>query len=987
MIQVSSSNPAATSDSMTRPTFILVDGHSLAFRSYFAFAKGKDGGLRTTSGIPTSVCFGFLKSLLEVMATQQPEAMAVAFDLGLPTFRHEADDTYKADRPGTPADFVPDLKNLHELLEGLNLQIVTAPGFEADDVLGTLALKASAAGYQVKILTGDRDLFQLIDPEKEIGVLYLSTTFIQRGGTGPTEFGVEQVKEKLGVLPSQVVDYKALCGDASDNIPGVKGIGEKTAVGLLSTYNDLDNIYASLDQIKGATKKKLEEGKEAAYHSRHLAQLVLDVPLEINLEDCKLQGFDRSVLEPILEKLEFKSFLGKVNSLQQRFGGVNEESEVRSQESGDKEDNYQLPTTNYQSDDDLWFFSAADTEASQKQILSPIKPQIIDTAAKLNELVKRLQKFTSLATPVAWDTETTDLEPRDAFLVGIGCCWGSESTDMAYIPIRHAKGDNLDLATVLDTLRPILESDKYPKALQNAKFDRLVLRTQGIKLAGVVFETMLASYILNPDSSHNLSDLAQRYLGLTPRSYTDLVPKDKTIADVDIPSVADYCGMDVYVTFGLVSKLRTQLDQVPALHKLLLEVEQPLEPVLAEMEYSGIRIDSDYLREFSKQLEKDLAALEEQVYAVAGEKFNLGSPKKLGELLFDKLKLDRRKSRKIQTGYSTDAATLEKLQGDHLVVDAILEYRTLSKLKSTYVDALPALVRPDTQRVHTDFNQAATSTGRLSSSNPNLQNIPIRTAFSRQIRKAFIPESGWLMVAADYSQIELRILAHLCQEPVLVEAYRNNEDIHTVTARLLFEKETVTSEERRLGKVINFGVIYGMGAQRFARETGMKAAEGKVFIERFNLQYPKIFAYLQRIQQEAIARGYVETILGRRRYFNFTSDRLRQLRNCKPEEIDLDNLRGLSANDAGLLRAAANAPIQGSSADIIKIAMARLHQLLHSYQARLLLQVHDELVFEVPPNEWQELQPQISSLMESALELSVPLVVDVRAGQNWMETK
>lgn len=977
MTQVSSSNRVVAEESaINRPTFILVDGHSLAFRSYFAFAKGKDGGLRTKSGIPTSVCFGFLKSLLEVMATQQPQAMAVAFDLGLPTFRHEADDTYKADRPGTPEDFVPDLKNLHELLEGLNLQIVTAAGYEADDVLGTLALKASAAGYQVRILTGDRDLFQLIDPEKEIGVLYLSTTFIQRGGTGPTEFGVEQVKGKLGVLPSQVVDYKALCGDVSDNIPGVKGIGEKTAVQLLGTYNDLDNIYASLDQMKGATKKKLEEGKQAAYHSRHLAQLVLDVPVEINLEECKLKGFDRTVLEPMLEKLEFKRFLSQINQIQQRFGGVTEKIEDKA----DKQDNYEF-------DDDLWFFSAADTEASEKQILSPIKPQIIDTPAKLSELVKRLEKFTQLATPVAWDTETTDLEPRDAQLVGIGCCWGSEPSDMAYIPINHVQGDNLNLATVLDTLRPILESDKYPKALQNAKFDRLVLRTQGIKLAGVVFDTMLASYILNPDSSHNLSDLAQRYLGITPRSYTDLVPKGKTIADIDIPSVADYCGMDVYVTFGLVSKLGTELDKIPALHKLLLEVEQPLEPVLAEMEYCGIRIDSDYLREFSKQLEKDLAALEEQVYAVAGEKFNLGSPKKLGELLFDKLELDRRKSRKIQTGYSTDAATLEKLQGDHPVVDDILEYRTLSKLKSTYVDALPALVRPDTQRVHTDFNQAATSTGRLSSSNPNLQNIPIRTAFSRQIRKAFIPESGWLMVAADYSQIELRILAHLCQEPVLVEAYRNNQDIHTVTAQLLFERETVTSEERRLGKVINFGVIYGMGAQRFARETGMKAAEGKVFIERFNQQYPRVFAYLQRIQQEAIAQGYVETILGRRRYFNFTSDRLRQLKNCKPEEINLDNLRGLSANDAGLLRAAANAPIQGSSADIIKIAMARLHELLPSYQAHLLLQVHDELVFEVPPDEWRELQPQIRSLMESAVELSVPLVVDVRAGQNWMETK
>jgi DNA polymerase-1 len=976
---VSTSNSSPT----TRPTFILVDGHSLAFRSYFAFAKGRDGGLRTTDGIPTSVCFGFLKTLLEIMASEQPEAMAIAFDLGLPTFRHEADDTYKADRPGTPEDFVPDLKNLQELLAGLNLPIVTAPGYEADDVLGTLALRASADGYRVKILTGDRDLFQMVDPEKEIGVLYLSKEAIQRSTTGPTEFGLEEVKAKLGVLPNQVVDYKALCGDKSDNIPGVQGIGEKTAVQLLSTHNTLNDIYAAIDQIKGATKKKLEEGKDAAYHSQHLAQLVLDVPLEIDLEECKLKGFDSTVLQPILEKLEFKTFLGKINQLQQRFGGVVEER--RASEDATEE----IAESPEFESDDLWFFSATDTETTQKQALSPITPRIIDTPAKLTQLVKQLQTYTDPALPVAWDTETTDLEPRDAKLVGIGCCWGTNPDDMAYIPVGHTAGGNLDTATVIEALRPILESANYPKALQNAKFDRLVLHCQGIKLAGVVFDSMLASYILNPDISHNLGDLALRYLGLTSKSYLDLVPKGKNIADLDIPTVADYCGMDVYTTFGLVSKLREELEKASEkLSKLLLEVEQPLEPVLAKMEYIGIRIDSAYLGELSKQLETDLAALEEQAYAAAGEKFNLGSPKKLSELLFDRLNLDRKKSRKIQTGYSTDAATLEKLQGDHPVVDAILEHRTLSKLKSTYVDALPALVRPDTGRVHTNFNQTGTSTGRLSSSNPNLQNIPIRTAFSRRIRKAFLPESGWILVTADYSQIELRILAHLCQEPILVEAYQKNEDIHTVTARLLFEKETVTPDERRLAKTINFGVIYGMGAQRFARETGIKATEGKLFIERFNQRYPLVFAYLQRMQQEAIANGYVETILGRRRYFNFTSDRLRRYKGNKPEDIELDKVtKGSTAYDAGLLRAAANAPIQGSSADIIKIAMVKLHEVLQSYQARLLLQVHDELVFEVPPNEWEELQPQIHSVMESAVQLSVPLMVDVRAGQNWMETK
>ncbi|GAB1540677.1 DNA polymerase I [Scytonema sp. NUACC21] len=980
----------------THPTFILVDGHSLAFRSYFAFAKGRDGGLRTKMGIPTSVCFGFLKSLLEVMATQQPQAMAVAFDLGLPTFRHEADDTYKADRPGTPEDFIPDLKNLHELLEALNLKIVTAPGYEADDVLGTLAQQAAKTGYKVKILTGDRDLFQLIDPEKEISVLYFSPESLKRSASaGITEFGPEQVKEKLGIEPSQVVDYKALCGDKSDNIPGVRGIGEKTAVQLLNTYGSLEKIYAALGEIKGATQKKLETGKEDAEKSRYLAAIVLDVPLEIDLENCKLKGFDTDGLIPILEKLEFKTFLSKINELQQKFGGTVEETPEATEESEDTT----VPLPNYESDD-LWFFSAEDTEAFQQNSTdTAIQPRIVDTLEKLTELVNLLQKFTDPKYPVAWDTETSDLEPRDAFLVGIGCCWGTEPDSVAYIPLGHKAGNNLNQSIAMSALRPILESTNYPKTLQNAKFDRLVLRCQGIKLAGVVFDPMLASYILNPDGNHNLSSLAQRYLGLSAKSYSELVPKGKTIADLDIPSVANYCGMDVYSTFQLVPKLREELEKIDADSpgnletrsgaSLLLKVEQPLEPVLAEMEYQGIRIDTAYLQELSRVLETDLAKFEQQAYDLAGKKFNLGSPKQLSQILFEKLKLSTKYSRKIQTGYSTDAATLEKLREVDTtgIVDAIVEYRTLSKLKSTYVDALPELVRSDTQRIHTSFNQTATSTGRLSSSNPNLQNIPIRTAFSRQIRKAFIPESGWLMVAADYSQIELRILAHLSQEPVLVKAYQNNEDIHSVTARLIFEKEDVTPDERRLAKTINFGVIYGMGSVRFSRSTGVDKADANEFIKRFNQRYPKVFEYLESVKKQAVSKGYVETIFGRRRYFDFTSNTLRSLKNTNAADIDLTKFKNLGAYDAGLLRAAANAPIQGSSADIIKIAMVKLHGILQNYQARLLLQVHDELVFEVPPEEWEEVQPHIKSVMEGAVSLSVPLVVDVRAGGNWMATK
>ena len=510
------------------------------------------------------------------------------------------------------------------------------------------------------------------------------------------------------------------------------------------------------------------------------------------------------------------------------------------------------------------------------------------------------------------------------------------------------------------------------------------------------FDTMLASYVLNPESSHSLSELSRKYLGIVAKSYKELVAKNKTIADISIPEVAKYCGMDVHTTFQLVGKLRAELDKADeanfsdkSLHQLLLKVEQPLEPILAEMEYCGIRINSDYLKTLSHQLEKSLAEIEAKTYEAAGRKFNLGSPKQLSEILLEKIPDEfQKKSRKTKTGYSTDAAVLDKLQGDHPIVDDLLEHRTLSKLKSTYVDALPQLVRADTGRVHTDFNQAATGTGRLSSSNPNLQNIPIRTEFSRQIRKAFLPEEGWLMVSADYSQIELRILAHMSQEPVLIEAYQNNRDVHTLTAQLLFEKEEVTADERRFGKTINFGVVYGMGAIKFGRSMGKTSKDGKEFIAKFNQRYSKVFEFLEKVKKEAIALGYVTTILGRRRYLTFdTNGSLQRLKGKNPQDIHSEQLARLSRDDAQSLRAAANAPIQGSSADIIKLAMIEVQKILQNYQARLLLQVHDELIFEVPPDEWEELQPKIRTAMENALPLSVPLTVDIHAGQNWMETK
>ena len=973
----------------TNPLLILVDGHSLAFRCYYAHSK--KGGLSTSTGVPTSVTFGFVKCLVEVIEKYHPQAMAIAFDLPTPTFRHDLDPTYKAGRDETPADFIPDLANLQELVQALELPLLTTPGYEADDILATLTQRGQESGYTVKVLTGDRDMYQLVDEQKNTSVLYFSRDYSSRGsGSDIKEITTPEVVAKLGVLPSQVVDYKALCGDKSDNIPGVAGVGEKTAVQLLTQYHNLEQIYASLGAIAGAVKKKLEAGRDNAFHSQHMAQLKFDAPVEVELEQCQLQGFNAALVQPILEKLELKSFLKNLEKIQVSFGGVRRSiPEVTSETTPENAleitseitNNLSLGT-NHQ-DEDIAFFSAEDTRNYQPTPEVKLEPLIIDTEVKLKALISTLENLSSTH-PVAWDTETSDLDPRKAELVGIGCCWSEEET--AYIPLGHREGQQIDRTLALTALQPILEGENYPKVLQNAKFDRLILRAQGIKLGGVTFDTMLASYVLNPDSSHSLKLMATQYLGLTPVTYAELVPKGKTIADLSIPDAAYYCGLDAYMTWHLYDQFQGDLAKYPELEKLLYTVELPLEPVLAEMEFTGIRIDTNYLHKFSQQLEQDLATIEKQAYAAAGEEFNLGSPKQLSVILFDKLHLDPKKSRRIKTGYSTDHATLEKLQGDHPVIDAILENRTLAKLKSTYVDALPELVSPKTHRVHTDFNQATTSTGRLSSSNPNLQNIPIRTAFSRQIRQAFLPETGWLLAAADYSQIELRILAHLSQEPVLLNAYQNNEDIHTVTARLIFDKEEITSEERRLGKIINFGVIYGMGAQKFAREAKVTVAQAKTFIDKFNDRYSQVFHYLEQLKREVISQGYVTTILGRRRYFQFEGDQVKALRETSPEAIDLSRIK-FSQYDAQALRSAANAPIQGSSADIIKLAMVKIHEVLQNYQARLLLQVHDELVLEVPPQEWEELQPQIKSAMESAVSLSVPLLVEVRSGKNWMETK
>lgn len=1007
-----------------KPLLLLVDGHSLAFRSFYAFAKGGDGGLSTKAGVPTSVTYGFLKALLENCKGLNPQGVVIAFDTAEPTFRHVEDVNYKAHRDEAPAHFFEDLGNLQSLLaEALDLPLCLAPGFEADDVLGTLANRAAGEGWRVRILSGDRDLFQLVDDERDIAVLYMGGGPYARS-SGPAEVRREEVIARLGVPPEDVIDLKALTGDSSDNIPGVKGVGPKTAITLLKAHGDLDGVYAALDQVKGALKGKLETDRDNAYLSRKLARILVEIPLptepRLALGSVKAEELSRR-----LEELELFSLARQVEGFARIFSAQPPAGPAGSGEAGSGAD--ASGTADLSADPSPATASPGGTAAPEAirsslcqepgtagvapespgpasggEGLPPLEPRIIAEAAELQALVQQLMGCSDAASPVALDTETTDLNPFRAELVGIGLAWGLGPDELAYIPIGHrpqAAADllsepppapsQLPLEQVLTALAPWLASSAHPKTLQNAKYDRLILLRHGLPLAGVVMDTMLADYIRDGGDKHGLDAMAERYFGFSPTSFSQLVPKGASFADVPVAAACLYCGMDVHLTGRLTPLLRQHLAALgPALLPLLEQVELPLEPVLAAMEATGIRIDIAYLQELSTELTATLEHLDAEAKQAAGVEFNLASPKQLGELLFDTLGLDRKKSRKTKTGWSTDAAVLEKLDGDHPVVPLVLEHRTLSKLRSTYVEALPTLVEPETGRVHTDFNQAVTATGRLSSSNPNLQNIPIRTEFSRRIRKAFLPQEGWQLISADYSQIELRILTHLSGEPVLVEAYNSGEDVHALTARLLLEKEEVTAAERRLGKTINFGVIYGMGAQRFARETGLSQVQAKEFLSKYKQRYPRVFAYLELQERLALSRGYVETILGRRRTFHFDPGGLGRLLGKDPLQIDL-----AAARRAGMegqqLRAAANAPIQGSSADIIKVAMVRLHQALlaANLPARLLLQVHDELVLEAAPEALEQTLALTRRIMEEAVLLAVPLRVETGVGPNWMEAK
>lgn len=920
------------------PTLYLIDGHALAYRMYYALTAGA-GSQRwqTSKGEPTAGIYGFARELIRVLEQEQPEYLAVAFDVGK-TFRDDIFPEYKATREKMPDDLRPQIERIRHMVDLFHIPRLEIDGYEADDVLGTAARLAAEQGLGAKIITGDRDLLQLVN---ERTAVYLA-------GDDQTYITEADVIGKLGVRPNQVADYKALAGDASDNIPGVKGVGEKTAIALLQKFGTLDNIYAHLDQVEKRWQGKLQEGKEAAYISRELARIRTDLNLKLDLERAKVTPFDASKLEAFFKEMEFRSLLGKLPLI----SGSAPAPKPPKTKSGQ-----------------LTMFADPPRAAVE---VKPARIEVIvaDTEAKLQNLVNALSK----ATVISFDTETTDTDEMKADLVGISLA--VKEGQGFYIPIAHTTGNNLPLETVLAALAPSMTDPRIGKLAHNAKYDYIILARHGLIVSPLTFDTMLAEFIVDPSSPNmGLKNLAAAKLGEEMTRIEELIGKGKkqiSMADVPIETAANYAAADAEITLRLTPLMEKELERVNG-RKILDEIDLPLTPVLAEMEMTGTKIDTVFFRQMSDELAGRLAEIEKEIFGYVGKAFNLNSPQQLSDILFNHLRLEPPdKGRKTATGfYSTSADVLDALRGKHPVLDFILEHRELSKLKSTYVDALPAAINPRTGRVHTSYSQIGAVTGRLSSNNPNLQNIPIRTETGRRVRNGFIAEEGCVLLSVDYSQIELRIVAHMAQDQAMLAAFRAGEDIHAATAAAIYdiELDKVTKDMRRHAKAINFGLIYGMSAFGLTRATDLTLAEAEEFVKAYFRKFPGIKQYLNGIRRQAAERGYVETLLGRRRYFP-------ALRN--QSAVQAKNREE---------REAINAPIQGTAADIMKIAMIRIPPALRAagLNAKMLLQVHDELVLECPENELKETARVVRETMANAYPLSIPLETEAKAGLNWGE--
>ena len=911
---------------------VLIDGHALAYRAFHALPPT----LSTKGGELTNATYGFTSMLLNVLRDERPDYVIVAFDVGR-TFRHEEYAEYKAHRGKMPEELHYQFERIREIIKALNIPIVEVPGYEADDVLGTLCRQAAAQGVETLIVTGDTDTFQLIGEHTRVltSRRQFSDTII---------YDEQGIEKRYGLKPVQLVDYKAIIGDQSDNIPGVRGVGEKTATALLQQYGSVENIYQHLDEVKPVRfREALAKARDAALLSKHLATIVTDVPISLDLEASRFGAFDKARLETIFRELEFRSLMDRLPGGE--VGGPPQQLSLFAEEK----------------------------VAAPPERTTPTEHQIVDTVPALDALVERLRQ----ARAVTFDVETTSTDAMKAELVGIALT--VESGKGAYIPVGHrtATGNQLPLDTVLNKLGPILTAPGIARYAHNGKYDITVLARHGLPISDLTFDTMIAEWLIDP-ASHNLGlkNLARARLSVEMTSITELIgtgKKQKTMDHMSVEQVAPYAAADVDMTHRLVSVLEPEL-RTRALWKLFTEIEMPLVSVLAEMEMRGVKLDVEYLKEISIDLQKRLAALEQQIQQMVGYSFNIGSTQQLSQALFHTLGLPATGVTKTKSGhYSTAANVLENLRGKHQVIDLLLEHRQLSKLLSTYVEALPALVNPRTGRVHTSYNQTGTVTGRLSSSEPNLQNIPIRTEAGREVRRAFVADKGHLLLAADYSQVELRILAHISQDPAMLEAFHRGEDIHATTAAALYDVpiSQVTPAMRRVAKTTNFAISYGVTGYGLSQQTELTPEEGNKFITAYFTRFPKVKAYLDETRRRAAEQGYVETLLGRRRYFPELKSQAKAHAGAR----------------AAAERMAINTPIQGTAADIIKIAMVRLHRALRErgLQAGMILQVHDELVLEVPTGEVKTVSPLVRRIMEGAYQLDAPLKVDVKLGKNWLE--
>lgn len=930
------------------PTLYLIDGHALAYRMYFALtAVGGSQRWQTSKGEPTAGIYGFARELLRIIEQEKPEYLAVAFDVGK-TFRDEIFPEYKGTRDKMPDDLRPQIKRIREMVDAFNIPRLELEGYEADDVLGSVARIAAEQGLGVKIVTGDRDLLQLVDKRTAVYLAGDDKTFIRD----------EDVTQKLGVPPKQVVDYKALVGDKSDNIPGVAGVGEKTAIALLEKYKTLDGIYKNIDKIEPRWKTKLEANKENAYLSYTLAQIKTDLDIKLNLEHAKAQDLNVPAIEAFFKEMEFRTLLKTLEK-------------VTGQPVSSASTSISSPPSVKTSGQMSMFANEPQVVVSPK-VESNITVHIVDTETKLDDLVKALNK----AKVISFDTETTSTEEMRADIVGISLA--IQEGEGYYIPIGHNVGTNLPLKKVVAALEAPMANPKIGKVAHNAKYDYIVLAQHGLVVSPLTFDTMLAEFIVDPSSrSLGLKNLAFVKLGEEMTHIEELIGKGKkqiSMADVAIESVAPYAVADAETTLRLMPLEEKELKRVDG-EKLLEEIDMPLTPVLADMEMTGISLDLPFFAEMDKELTKRLSQIEKKVFDSVGKPFNINSTQQLSDVLFKTLGLEPPdKNNKTASGhYSTAAGVLDELSGKHPVVDWVLEQRELSKIKSTYVDALPVAINPKTNRVHTSYSQIGAVTGRLSSNNPNLQNIPIRTETGRRVRNGFIAGKGNVLLSVDYSQIELRIVAHMAQDDGMLAAFRADEDIHATTAAAIYNValDAVTKDMRRHAKAINFGLIYGMSAFGLMRGTDLTLAEAENFVKAYFTKFPGVKKYLDGIRKQAAQQGYVETLLGRRRYFPALQGKTNPQMKAREE------------------REAINAPIQGTAADIMKIAMLKIPPALKKAKlsGKMLLQVHDELVLECPKDELEKTAKVVKETMANAYLLDIPLSTEARYGANWGEMK